>query len=163
PIWFGATSEGAVRRAARLADTYFIDPVADFATIRSRNAMFRDELAKAGRPFPSDFPVFREICVAKDRKTAMEVASPALLAKYGDYARWGMGKGISDAGIESFARERFFIGSPEDCYEQMRPFWEEFGYNHLVLRPHWVGLPVEASLNSIRLITRELLPALRKV
>lgn len=163
PIWIGATSEGAVRRAARLADTYFIDPLADYATIRERNAVFRDELAKAGRPFPSELPVFREICVAKDRKTAFEVARPALEAKYADYARWGMGKGITAPRLEDYAKERFFIGSPEDCYEQMRPFWEEFGYNHLVLRPHWVGLPVDAALNSIHLITRELLPALRKV
>jgi alkanesulfonate monooxygenase SsuD/methylene tetrahydromethanopterin reductase-like flavin-dependent oxidoreductase (luciferase family) len=163
PIWFGATSEGAVRRAARLADTFFIDPLADFATIRARNAMFRDELAKAGRPFPAEFPVFREICVAKDRKTAMEVSAPALISKYADYARWGIGKGVSKPDLAALARERFFIGSPEDCYEQMRPFWQEFGYNHLVLRPHWAGMPVDAALNSIRLITDELLPALRKV
>jgi alkanesulfonate monooxygenase SsuD/methylene tetrahydromethanopterin reductase-like flavin-dependent oxidoreductase (luciferase family) len=162
PFWFGATSEGAVRRAARLADTFFIDPLANYATIRSRNAVFREELAKAGRPFPAEFPVFREICVAKDRKTAMEVAGPALSGKYGDYARWGMGEGLG-AGLESFAKERFFLGSPEDCYEQMRPFWEEFGYNHLVLRPHWPGMPVQAALNSIRLISDELLPALRKL
>jgi alkanesulfonate monooxygenase SsuD/methylene tetrahydromethanopterin reductase-like flavin-dependent oxidoreductase (luciferase family) len=163
PIWFGATSEGAVRRAARLAETFFIDPLADFATIRTRNAMFRDELAKVGRPFPAEFPVFREICVAKDRKTAMEVAAPALLQKYGDYARWGMGEGVTKSSLSAFANERFFIGSPEDCYEQMRPFWEEFGYNHLVLRPHWIGLPVDAALNCIRLVSEELLPALRKV
>ncbi len=163
PIWFGATSEGAVRRAARMADTYFIDPQADFATIRARNAIFRDELGKVGRPFPAEFPVFREICVAKDRKTAMEIATPALLGKYADYARWGMGKGDTAPDLEALAKERFFIGSPEDCYEQMRPFWEEFGYNHMVLRPHWAGMPVDAALNSIRLITNELLPALRKV
>ena len=163
PIWFGATSEGAVRRAARLADTFFIDPLADFTTIRSRNAVFRDELAKVGRPFPAEFPVFREICVAKDRRTAMDIAAPALLGKYADYARWGIGKGVAEPDLEALAKERFFIGSPEDCYEQMRPFWEEFGYNHLVLRPHWAGMPVSAALNSIRLITDELLPALRKV
>jgi alkanesulfonate monooxygenase SsuD/methylene tetrahydromethanopterin reductase-like flavin-dependent oxidoreductase (luciferase family) len=163
PIWFGATSEGAVRRAARLADTFFIDPLADFTTIRSRNAVFRDELAKVGRPFPAEFPVFREICVAKDRRTAMDIAAPALLGKYADYARWGIGKGVAEPDLEALANERFFIGSPEDCYEQMRPFWEEFGYNHLVLRPHWAGMPVSAALNSIRLITDELLPALRKV
>ncbi|HEX9842684.1 MAG TPA: LLM class flavin-dependent oxidoreductase, partial [bacterium] len=163
PIWFGATSEGAVRRAARLADTFFIDPLADFTTIRSRNAIFRDELAKVGRPFPAEFPVFREICVAKDRRTAMDIAAPALLGKYADYARWGIGKGVAEPDLEALANERFFIGSPEDCYEQMRPFWEEFGYNHLVLRPHWAGMPVSAALNSIRLITNELLPALRKV
>jgi alkanesulfonate monooxygenase SsuD/methylene tetrahydromethanopterin reductase-like flavin-dependent oxidoreductase (luciferase family) len=163
PIWFGATSEGAVRRAARLADTLFIDPLADFTTIRSRNAIFRDELTKVGRPFPAEFPVFREICVAKDRRTAMDIAAPALLGKYADYARWGIGKGVTEPDLEALANERFFIGSPEDCYEQMRPFWEEFGYNHLVLRPHWAGMPVSAALNSIRLITDELLPALRKV
>ena len=102
------------RPAARLGDNFFIDPLADSAPIRERNVIFRDELSKAGKPFPAEFPVFREICVAKDRATAFKIAEPALLGKYRDYARWGIGKGISEPSLEELARERFFSGSPED-------------------------------------------------
>jgi hypothetical protein len=65
--------------------------------------------------------------------------------------------------FEDLLRDRFVLGSPEDCYEQLRPCWEEVGANFLVLRTHWSGMPVELALASMRLMSEELLPALRKV
>ena len=35
--------------------------------------------------------------------------------------------------------------------------------NYLLLRTHWSGLPASAALQSMRLISDELLPALRRV
>jgi hypothetical protein len=37
------------------------------------------------------------------------------------------------------------------------------GANYLVLRTHWSGMPVGHALGSMRLISDELLPALRRV
>jgi alkanesulfonate monooxygenase SsuD/methylene tetrahydromethanopterin reductase-like flavin-dependent oxidoreductase (luciferase family) len=68
-----------------------------------------------------------------------------------------------DQELEDLVRDRFVLGSPEECYEQLRPYWEELGVNHLVFRTHWVGMPLATALGSMRLISRELLPALRKV
>jgi len=62
-----------------------------------------------------------------------------------------------------WARDRFILGSPEECYEQLRPYWEGAGVNYLLLRTHWTGLPLSAALQSMRLISDELLPALRRV
>ncbi len=59
--------------------------------------------------------------------------------------------------------DRFILGSPQDCYEQLRPCWEEVGANFLVLRTNWSGMPLSHSLSSMRLISDELLPALRKL
>ena len=58
---------------------------------------------------------------------------------------------------------RFILGSPEECYEQLRPYWERFGCNHMVLRTHWAGMPLSTALSSMRLISDELMPELRKV
>ncbi len=60
-------------------------------------------------------------------------------------------------------KERFVIGSPEDCYEQLRPYWEQLGVTTFVFRTHFIGMPVEHALHSMRMIAAELLPALRKV
>lgn len=57
----------------------------------------------------------------------------------------------------------FILGSPEECYAQLRPAWETLGVNHLTLRTHWCGLPLRAALQSMRLISDELLPALRRM
>ena len=51
----------------------------------------------------------------------------------------------------------FVIGSPEECYEQLRPCWEEAGANFLIFRTHWSGMPVGHALASMRLISDELL------
>jgi len=163
PIWFAANNEKAVRRAARLADTWFISPIERIGTLRKYLAIYREELERQGKPWPGELPLFKEIYVARDRKTALEVAGPILQNKYQTYARWGTPMGTPQEDIEELARDRFILGSPEECYEQLRPYWEELGVNHLIFRTHWAGLPVSAALASIRLISEELLPALRRV
>ena len=62
-----------------------------------------------------------------------------------------------------FSEGRFILGSPQQCYEQLQPYWKEFGVNHIVIRTHWAGMPLSTALASMRLISDELLPALHKV
>ena len=163
PIWIAGSSEPAIRRAARLGDTWFIDPLTSFEKLRGQLAIYREELKKHGKPEPAELPLFREIYVAKDRKTALETAGPWLLGKYGDYARWGTPQGVSEQDIEGLGKDRFILGSPEECFEQLRPYREQLGITHFVLRPHWVGMPAADALAGIRLISDELLPELRGI
>ena len=65
--------------------------------------------------------------------------------------------------FESLLRDRFVLGSPEECYAQLRPYWEDVGANVLLFRTHWSGMPLGHSLASMRLISDELLPALRRL
>jgi alkanesulfonate monooxygenase SsuD/methylene tetrahydromethanopterin reductase-like flavin-dependent oxidoreductase (luciferase family) len=168
PIWIAANSDNAVRRAARLADTWFINPHATTATIKRQMPIYRSELERAGKPFPRVLPFFKEIFCAKDTRTALELAGPYLDAKYRTYAAWGQdtvmpGHESFRQPFEDLLRDRFVIGSPEDCYAQLRPCWAEVGANYLILRTHWSGMPVGHALGSMRLISDELLPALRRV
>jgi hypothetical protein len=92
---------------------------------------------------------------AKDRVTAIEMAGPYLAGKYRDYAKWGQDKVMPDnedftRSLDELIEGRFIIGSPEDCYNQLRPYWEEFGVNHIVVRTHWAGIPLSTALASIR-------------
>ncbi len=168
PIWIAANNDRAIRRAARLGDTWFVNPHSTIATISRQMALYRAERSKHGLPFPSELPVIKEIFCARDRKTAIEMAGPYLLGKYRDYAKWGQDDAMPED--ESFDKEldeliegRFILGSPEECYEQLKPYWEEMGVNHLVFRTHWAGMPLDTALHSIRLIASELAPELRKV
>ena len=168
PLWIAANNDVAVRRAARLSDAWMINPHSTVETVRRQLVLYRDELAKAGKPLPRELPSIKEIFCAKDRATALQVAGPHLFGKYRDYAKWGQDDAMPEN--ESFHQEfdellqdRFVLGSPEDCYEQLRPYWEELHVNHLIFRTHWAGLPLAEALSSIRLISDELLPALRKV
>jgi alkanesulfonate monooxygenase SsuD/methylene tetrahydromethanopterin reductase-like flavin-dependent oxidoreductase (luciferase family) len=168
PIWVAANSDAAVRRAARLGDSLFVNPHATMPVIAGQMALYRAELARLGKPFPRVLPYLREIYCARDQRTAVETAGPYLAEKYRTYAQWGQDQVLP--GRESFRRsldallqDRFVLGSPEECYQQLRPCWEEAGANFLIFRTHWSGMPVADALASMRLISDELLPALRRV
>ena len=95
-------------------------------------------------------------------------AGPYLGAKYRAYASWGQDAVLPDGDsfrqpFEELLRDRFVLGSPEECYEQLRPCWEAVGANFLFFRTHWLGMPLAHALASMRLMSDELLPALRQV
>src|SRR5690606_24178628 len=64
PVWMAAHANAAVRRAARLADAWFVNPHADVGVVRQQLAMFRAERANAGRGAPLAVPVMREVFCA---------------------------------------------------------------------------------------------------
>jgi alkanesulfonate monooxygenase SsuD/methylene tetrahydromethanopterin reductase-like flavin-dependent oxidoreductase (luciferase family) len=168
PIWIAANHDNAVRRAARLGDTWYINPHATLQTNLRQLALYREELARCGKPFPGELPCRREIFCARDRRTALEMAGPYISAKYRLYAEWGQDKAMPedenlDQPFEQLLENRFILGSPEECYEQLRPYWEQLGVNHFLFRTHFLGMPLSAALYNMRMISRELLPELRKV
>lgn len=168
PIWFAANNDAAVRRAARLGDAWFVNPHATMTSITRQMGLYREELARLGKPLPRVRPLIKEIYCAKDRRTALELAGPYLGAKYRAYASWGQDAVLPDGDtfrqpFEALLRDRFVLGSPEECYEQLRPCWEAVGTNFLFFRTHWLGMPLAHALASMRLMSDELLPALRQV
>jgi alkanesulfonate monooxygenase SsuD/methylene tetrahydromethanopterin reductase-like flavin-dependent oxidoreductase (luciferase family) len=168
PIWMAANNDPAVRRAARLGDAWLINPHATIDTIRRQIAIYRAELEAAGKGEPRELPIIKEVYCAKDRATALAMAGPYLLAKYRDYAKWGQDKVMPDSqdftrSLEELIEGRFILGSPEECYNELAPYWQEFGIDHIVIRTHWAGMPLPNALASMRLISDELLPALHKV
>jgi alkanesulfonate monooxygenase SsuD/methylene tetrahydromethanopterin reductase-like flavin-dependent oxidoreductase (luciferase family) len=168
PIWFAANNDRAVKRAARLGDNWFINPHATLTTIKRQMSLYRDELERLGKPFPKVLPMIKEIFCAKDTKTALEMAGPYLANKYKTYASWGQddvlpGEETFNQPFEDLLQDRFVLGSPEECYEQLRPCWEELGVSYLFFRTHWSGMPLGHALSSMRLISDELMPALRQV
>ena len=167
PIWLAANNDPAVRRAARLTDAWFINPHATLDSVTRMMGVYRDELKACGKPFPEDLPVFKEVFCAKDRRTAIEMAASYLGGKYRDYAKWGQDKVMPDdadfgASFDKLSEGRFILGTPEECYAQLQPYWAELGCSHLIVRTNWAGMPASVSLSSMRLISDELLPELRK-
>ena len=76
PIWLGANADGAVRRAARLADTWFINPHQRMDTIERQLSLYKRALAELGKPTPDEPPPTREIFVARTRAEAIRLAAP---------------------------------------------------------------------------------------
>lgn len=164
PLWIGASAEPAIRRAARLGDSWTISAHLSVAELRPHVAAWRDELARIGRPVPGDRPITRVLYLAEDRRTAIEEARPALVDWYRRRGEWGWfllkDRTLPDA--EQLARDRWIIGDPADCVAQIRELTQALGVNRVVfnLSPG-LGATHAQRLRTIRLLGEEVLPALR--
>ncbi len=167
PIWIAANNDVAVKRAARLGDAWLINPHATRATIAGQLAIFREVRGAHGRPPAAETPLIREVFCAPDRATAHALAGPNLSAKYQVYANWGQDKAMPgqesfDIPFDALEADRFVVGTPDDCLRALLPWRDELGIDHLIIRSHWSGMPVEHALQSIKLLAREVMPVLRQ-
>jgi alkanesulfonate monooxygenase SsuD/methylene tetrahydromethanopterin reductase-like flavin-dependent oxidoreductase (luciferase family) len=168
PIWMGADSDPAVMRAARLADTWYINPHAKLETLERQMGLYRQTLADLGKPFPREIPIRRELFVAKDRDTALRTCMPYLERKYQTYVTWGQSGALPqddtlELPFDELREQRFIIGSPDDCVEQLLLYHQRLGANHFLLRVQWAGMPQAQVLEAITLFGERVIPHLRAV
>ena len=67
PVWIGANANVGIRRAARMADAWFINPHNKLDTIAQQMEVYKRALDDAGKPFPDELPMAREVFVAPTR------------------------------------------------------------------------------------------------
>jgi alkanesulfonate monooxygenase SsuD/methylene tetrahydromethanopterin reductase-like flavin-dependent oxidoreductase (luciferase family) len=168
PIWMGADSDPAIVRAARLADTWYINPHAKLETLERQMVLYRRTLAELGKPLPREIPIRRELFVAKDRDTALRTCMPYLERKYQTYVAWGQSGALPqddtlDLPFDELRDRRFIIGSPDDCVEQLLLYHQHLGANHFLLRVQWAGMPQAQVLEAITLFGERVMPYLRAV
>jgi alkanesulfonate monooxygenase SsuD/methylene tetrahydromethanopterin reductase-like flavin-dependent oxidoreductase (luciferase family) len=108
----------------------------------------------------------RDLVIAATDAEAWQVAEAHLLAAYRDeYGNWrhpiiGNDDAARVDSLEEMARDRFIIGSPESCIQQIARFVDALGINELILRLSFPGLPHERILAELRLLAGAVLPAL---
>lgn len=166
PLWFAANNDKAVARSARLGDTWMINPHARVETIERQIALFHDEREKSGQPPVTELPAVKEVFCAETRDKAIEMARPYLDAKYQHYAKWGQDKALPgnesfDIPFEELEQDRFIIGTPDDCLEQLMPWRDKLGVDHFIFRTYWSGMPIENGLHSMDMLSRHVIPVLR--
>jgi alkanesulfonate monooxygenase SsuD/methylene tetrahydromethanopterin reductase-like flavin-dependent oxidoreductase (luciferase family) len=167
PIWIGANADVAIRRAARLADCWYINPHNTLATIERQMEVYKRALDEYKKPFPAELPMRREVFVAKSRAEAIRLAQPYLEEKYKAYRAWGQDKVMPqgddfDHDFNELLRDRFLMGSPAEVADQIVALNRRLGVNHIVASVHWVGMPNHLALEQIELLATEVLPAVRQ-
>ncbi|MDQ4019136.1 MAG: LLM class flavin-dependent oxidoreductase [Actinomycetota bacterium] len=158
PIWMAANSDAAVRRAARLADTWFVNPHASVAEVERQLALFRAERGSE----PAELPMLREACVAPTDEEALAIARPYLAPKYEAYVEWGQSDVLPPTdtlrrGWDELRAGRFIVGSPETAAGQIRAL-AALGVSELVLRVQWPGLPQRDALRTLELLASDVIP-----
>jgi len=167
PIWIGANADVAIRRAARLADCWYINPHNTLATIERQMEVYKRALDEYKKPFPAELPMRREVFVAKSRAEAIRLAQPYLEEKYKAYRAWGQDKVMPqgddfDHEFDELLKDRFLLGSPAEVAEQMIGLNRRLGVNHIVASVHWVGMPNRLALEQVELLAEEVMPAVRQ-
>lgn len=164
-LWIGANADKGVERAARMGDTWLINPHATTQTVIRQLELFQAERARLGLPRPKTLPLAREIFCGTSKTQALEAAGPWLSRKYKVYGSWGQDKVLPghdsfDKALDHLAEQRFIIGSPDDCLAELLE-WRRLGINHFNFRTSWLDMPADVALSSVNLLTREVLPVLR--
>jgi alkanesulfonate monooxygenase SsuD/methylene tetrahydromethanopterin reductase-like flavin-dependent oxidoreductase (luciferase family) len=167
PLWMAADSDRAVERAARMADSWIINPHATTSTIARQLQLFHNVRRDLGRPPLPELPAIKEVVCARTRERAVEIAKPYLTAKYEAYRAWGQDAALPpdetfDLPFERLRQDRFVIGTPDDCLDQLLSWRDDLGVDHFIFRPFWSGMPVETALESMNMLSREVMPALRQ-
>lgn len=155
PIWLAANNDGGVRRAARLGDSWLINPHSDLNQLQRQVAVLHETRAAAGLAPVAALPAVRELCIRRTDQEAEAVARPFVEPKYASYVRWGQdrtlprGESLAMGWAELSASGRFIIGSPASCIDLIRQHQEKLGVTDLICRVQWPGLPQREALRTL--------------
>ncbi len=167
PIWLAANADQAVRRAARIADTWTVNPHANITELKRQVALFHTARAEAGNAPVTELPVMKEIYVGEDDASAEREARPYLQAKYQAYVQWGQsevmpGEDSLDQDWEALkAGGRFIIGGPATCVTALQEHLDELRCDTLIFRFGWSGMPDDLVQANVRRFAEHVKPRLR--
>lgn len=173
PIWVGATTDRAIRRAAQIGDGFMATPNADNTEVARQIELFAESRVAAGATDKPEIGRMLEVYCHADAAEARRRAAPHLLTKYASYASWGLtgsagaaARSASTVGGEDdfaeLAEDRFVIGSPDDVVAGLLHQHRQVGVTHLAMRLAWPGSNHVDAMECIELLGREVLPRLRK-
>lgn len=167
PIWIGASSIAAARRAARLGDAVLLNIGATLQSMREHMAAYRATLDGLQRPWPAVRTLARDLYIAPTDDVAWRLGAPVLEARYRSYGRWGMDRDMAtadrlDIPLSQLAHGRFVIGSPATCGEQLQEYVDELDVNYVLLRVQNPGVSQQTALQAIEALGASVFPVLRK-
>jgi probable F420-dependent oxidoreductase len=170
-IYLGAWGPLGMKRAATIADAWIPGPVADLPKILAARAQYHAELRAVGRdPASVPQPLTREVVIAATEAKARELAERHLMVNYRD--EYGSGTWnhplidstdrVTTTALDLIGKDRFVVGSPDQCIDKIRAFRDAVGADHFICRLYFPGMPHEHIMEELRLLAREVVPAFTK-
>ncbi len=158
PIWVGAGAWPAIERAARIGDAWLApgNPPSDgwFNEALSR---YNAALIDSGRlTVVTERPVIVELYCAATDELAREQAMPYIKDEYFIYSEY---KQLSwqKSRFDYLWNNVFLIGSPETVARKISDL-AGYGFNQIIFRPFWVGMPMHLARESVHLVATAVRP-----
>jgi alkanesulfonate monooxygenase SsuD/methylene tetrahydromethanopterin reductase-like flavin-dependent oxidoreductase (luciferase family) len=165
PIWIGAAADPAIKRAALKGDAWIATSVTTTSAMKPQVELYHRTRREAGLP-RGIFAKCVELYVAETRERAFSEGAPHIAEKYRAYYSWGMGENVpgvsgKDLDIADLIKDRFIVGSPEDCVRECLAQRDTLGVDYLIVRMNFPGMTQANALKAFRLFAKEVLPHIR--
>ncbi|MQA01785.1 MAG: LLM class flavin-dependent oxidoreductase [Streptosporangiales bacterium] len=162
PIWLGASSPRALRRAAQLGDAWLATSHLPPGDVATQAEQYRTYLSEAGRTLPATRPGLRNIYVGRTMESAIRDAGPYLTSSYSMFDSWGLFAEVLDQAGDAVdyekAAQRAVIGDPETVAAQLVDFVGASDVNLLLARTQWLGMDHRNIMASLELLATEVMP-----
>lgn len=147
PMWMGANADPAIRRTARIADAWVINPSWIPPYVEERMAFYREALDKVGRSDAvSEVILRRDLHLSDSEAAARKEAERLFREGYRGFGEWEM-------------RESLIVGGPEECITTLERF-ERMGVTHVLFRCA-MDEPAQAA-QTIRVLGEHVIPHFRR-
>jgi len=167
PIWIGlsgAAFASSLARIAEIGDAWILDAATPLGMIEHKMPGFVQALKKNGKePSMTDFPVIRDLYVAKDSDSARADVGRAIVDKFRTYHRWGYPvmrktyRSEEDVTFDSLRKDIVIVGSPDECVELIEKYGKA-GINHLIFRVQVKGSTHSEAASMIKLFVEKVMP-----
>ena len=168
PIILAGSGDKMVIRAAAIADAWSAAGHGTIETLIRQTKIYETTLNELGKPFPPEkFRLSKELYVAATREQAQRESYPYIKAKYDAYSAWGQddvlpsGERFSKS-IETLSENRFIIGTPNECIDEISRHHEAIGFKDFSFRLHYPGMPHLPVMKALGLFAERVLPEIRK-
>ena len=167
PIYIGAFEEPAIRRAGKLGYPLMIGPGRTTPMIKDTIKWFNESATEAGHnPDDIEHILLRETYLDEDHNKATEGGTEYIINMYKFYFTLGVKivirgeqvKSIDDPLFEHLAEDRFVIGTPEHCVDEIQKYRDETGINYIATRMVFPQAPNDAISGCIKLFGEKVIP-----
>jgi probable F420-dependent oxidoreductase len=168
PIWIGAFTEPAIRRAARIGAPLYLPAIGTIPIIKNLFDLHSSLLQEYGRD-PKDYekPLVREFYISdKKKEEVWEDIKEYITYTAKGYAQWGSmvdysGNLIADPTdpiIYDIVKDQSIIGTPEECVETISEYKGNLPIDNLICRFKFPGISHQEAMRSMKLFVDRVLP-----
>ncbi len=169
PIWIGAVSEPAMKRAGRLGDGWIVSFAEHLLELKDKVATYKSIAAEHGRT--STIALMRDVHIAPTRGQVDPDFLPNIIKVWQSYDNLGSkadrdelsnevmfgGKQVS---LDEFSPNRAVVGDPDDCIREMERIRDIINPEWFFITPTGVPDPKQQA-EELRLFAKHVMPHFR--